>query len=140
MAKIENPKIFISYCWSNDVYIDKVVDFAKRLRSDGINVILDQFQMKLGNDMNNFMEKCVNDSTITNVLILLSPDYKIKADTRTGGAGIETQIISGEVYSNVENTKFIPIVFEKRGEDYSACIPTYLKQRRYYIFSKITRI
>ena len=30
MAKIENPKIFISYCWSNDAYIEKVVDFAKR--------------------------------------------------------------------------------------------------------------
>lgn len=136
MTKIENPKIFISYCWSDDDYIVKVVDFAKRLRSDGINVVLDQFQMKLGNDMNNFMEKCVTDSTITNVLILLSPDYKIKADARTGGAGIETQIISGEVYSNVENTKFIPIVFEKRGEDYSACIPTYLKQRRWLDMSE----
>lgn len=136
MKKIETPKVFISYCWSNDDYINKVVDFAKRLRSDGINVILDQFQMKLGNDMNNFMEKCVKDNTITNVLILLSPDYKLKADSRTGGAGIETQIISGEVYSNVENTKFIPIVFEKRGEDYSACIPTYLKQRRWLDMSE----
>lgn len=41
MTKIENPKIFISYCWSDDDYIVKVVDFAKRLRSDGINVVLD---------------------------------------------------------------------------------------------------
>ena len=69
MAKIENPKVFISYCWSNEEYINKVVDFAKRLRSNGIDVVLDQFQMKLGNDMNNFMEKFVNDKTITNVLI-----------------------------------------------------------------------
>ena len=136
MRKIENPKIFISYSRTNDAYIDKVVDFAKRLRSDGIDVVLDQFQMKLGNDMNNFMEKCVTDNTITNVLILLSPDYKVKADARSGGAGIETQIISGEVYSNVENTKFIPVVFEKRGEDYSACIPTYLKQRRWLDMSE----
>ena len=136
MAKIENPKVFISYCWSNEEYINKVVDFAKRLRSNGIDVVLDQFQMKLGNDMNNFMEKCINDKTITNVLILLSPDYKTKADSRSGGAGIETQIISGEVYSNVETTKFIPILFEKRGEDTSACIPTYLKQRRWLDMSE----
>lgn len=136
MAKIEKPRVFISYCWSNEDYISKVVDFAKRLRSNGIDVVLDQFQMKLGNDMNNFMEKCVNDPTITNVLILLSPDYKTKADSRTGGAGIETQIISGEVYSNVENTKFIPILFEKRGEDIAACIPTYLKQRRWLDMSE----
>lgn len=136
MSKIEKPKVFISYCWSNEDYISKVVDFAKRLRSNGIDVVLDQFQMKLGNDMNNFMEKCVKDPTITNVLILLSPDYKTKADTRTGGAGIETQIISGEVYSNVGNTKFIPILFEKRGEDTAACIPTYLKQRRWLDMSE----
>ena len=23
MAKIENPKVFISYCWSNEEYINK---------------------------------------------------------------------------------------------------------------------
>lgn len=136
MEKIEKPKIFISYCWTNSEYINKVVEFAQRLRSDGIDVVLDQFAMKLGNDTNNFMEKCVNDSSITNVLILLSPDYKTKADLRKGGAGIETQIISGEVYSNVENTKFIPILFEKRGEDTDACIPTYLKQRRWLDMSE----
>lgn len=136
MEKIEKPKIFISYCWTNSEYITKVVEFAQRLRNDGIDVILDQFNMKLGNDTNNFMEKCVNDPSITNVLILLSPDYKTKADLRKGGAGIETQIISGEVYSNVENTKFIPILFEKRRENADACIPTYLKQRRWLDMSE----
>lgn len=136
MAKIEKPRVFISYCWSNQKYIDRVVEFAMRLRGDGVDVVLDQFHMKLGNDMNNFMEKCVNDSTITNVLILLSPDYKKKADSRTGGAGKETQIISGEVYSNVENTKFIPVLFEKRGEEVDSCIPTYLKQRRWIDLSE----
>lgn len=136
MADIDKPKVFISYTWTNDEYINKVVDFAKRLRTDGVDVVLDQFQMKLGNDMNNFMEKCVKDPTITNVLILLTPDYKTKADSRKGGAGIETQIISGEVYRNVGNTKFIPILFEKRGENYTDCIPTYLKQRRWLDMSE----
>lgn len=136
MEKVENPKVFISYCWSNDAYITKVVEFAQRMRVDGINVVLDKFQMKLGNDMNNFMEKCVSDPSVTNVLILLTPDYKTKADSRSGGAGRETQIISGEVYSNAENTKFIPILFEKRGEDAAACIPTYLQQRRYLDMSE----
>ena len=55
--KIENPKVFISYCWSNEKYIDRVVEFAQRLRSDGVDVLLDQFHMKLGNDTNDFMEK-----------------------------------------------------------------------------------
>ena len=55
--KIETPKVFISYCWSNEKYIDRVVEFAQRLRSDGVDVLLDQFHMKLGNDTNDFMEK-----------------------------------------------------------------------------------
>lgn len=128
---IDKPKVFISYCWSDDKYIKRVVDFANRLRGDGVDVVLDQFHMKLGNDLNNFMEKCVSDPNITNVLILLSPDYKIKADARIGGAGKETQIISGEVYNNVENKKFIPILFDKRGKRPEDCMPTYLSQRRW---------
>lgn len=134
--KIENPKVFISYCWSNEKYIDKVVEFAQRLRSDGVDVLLDQFHMKLGNDTNDFMEKCVKDPSVTNVLILLSPDYKEKADARKGGAGIETQIISGEVYANVGNTKFIPVLFEKRGRNAEDCVPVYLKQRRWIDLSE----
>ena len=42
-------------------------------------------------------KKCVKDPSVTNILILLSPDYQDKVDARKGGAGIETQIISSEV-------------------------------------------
>ena len=133
---IEKPKVFISYCWSNQKYIDRVVDFSQRLVGDGVDVVLDQFQMRLGNDMNNFMEKCVKDPSITNVLILLSPDYKDKADNRKGGAGIETKIISSEVYNNVDNVKFIPVLFEKRGHAANECIPIYLKGNRYIDLSE----
>lgn len=65
--KIENPKVFISYWWSNEKYIDRVVEFAQRLRTDGVYVLFDQFHMKLGNDTNDFMEKCVKDPSVTNV-------------------------------------------------------------------------
>ena len=123
------PKVFISYTWTNNEYINKVADFAKRLIQDGIDVLFDQFEMKPGKSLNNYMEKCVNDPTVTNVLLLLSPDYKEKADSRTGGTGIETQIISTEVYNNLDNEKFIPILFETRGKNPGDCVPTYLKDR-----------
>jgi len=129
MSEIQNPKVFISYTWTNDEYIHRVVDFANRLRSDGIEVLLDQNDLKVGNDMNDYMEKCVTDKTVTNVLILLSPDYKEKADARTGGTGIETQIISGKVYQDVGNTKFIPILFDKRDKPTKDSIPAYLSER-----------
>ena len=34
---------------------------------------------------------------------------------KTGGVGTETQIISQEVYSDVENTKFVPVIFDTCG-------------------------
>lgn len=129
MSSLEHPKIFISYCWADSNFESKVLKFANRLREDGIEVILDKFNLKLGNDLNNFMEQCVNDPTINYVLLLLTPEYKIKADDRKGGAGIETQIISAEVYKDVDNEKFIPILFQKNGHKTEECIPTYLKGR-----------
>lgn len=123
------PKVFISYTWSNDDYIIKVSQFVNRLVSDGVNVLFDQYEMKPGKSLNNYMEKCVIDPTVTNVLILLNPDYKTKAESRTGGTGIETQIISTEVYKDLDNEKFIPILFDKMGKDANSCVPTYLKDR-----------
>src|SRR5574344_2187678 len=98
MSKIENPKVFISYSWTSDDYVEKVKDFANSLRKNGIDVLFDKFNLKPGNEMNDFMEKCVSDPGVTNVLMLLNPLYKEKADKRVGGAGKETQIISEEVY------------------------------------------
>ena len=123
------PKVFISYTWSNNDYIKKVTQFVNRLVGDGVDVLFDQYEMKPGKSLNNYMEKSVHDPSVTNVLILLNPDYKTKADSREGGTGIETQIISSEVYQNLDNEKFIPILFDKMGKDASACVPIYLKDR-----------
>lgn len=48
-----------------------------------------------------FYGKSVTDQSITNVLMLLDPIYTEKADGRRGGVGIETQIISSEVYGRL---------------------------------------
>ena len=48
---------------------------------------------------------------------------------KTGGVGTETQIISVEVYQDVDNTKFIPVIFDKRGKNFKDCLPIYLKSR-----------
>jgi len=124
-----SPKVFISYAWTSDEYTSKVYDFVKRLRSDGIETLFDQFDLKPGNSLHNYMEKCVSDKTVTNVLILLNPEYKKKADERKGGTGIETQIISEEVYNNLDNTKFIPVIFDLDGKQIIDVLPIYLKSR-----------
>lgn len=132
--KIESPKVFISYAWASKAYEAKVLAFASKLVSDGIDVVIDKWDMSEGNDTFSFMERSVTDSTITNVLMLIDPVYTKKADAHTGGVGTETQIISAKVYQEVDQNKFIPIIFE-RGENGEVCKPTYLQGRLHFDLS-----
>ena len=126
MEKIEHPKVFISYAWGSEDYQDKVLAFASELVENGVDVVFDRWSLKEGHDSYAFMEQSVNDPSITNVIILLDPVYAQKADSRTGGVGTETQIISPEIYNNTTQEKFIPVVFE-RNENGEVCKPSYLK-------------
>lgn len=137
MNKIEHPKVFISYAWTDDEFSSKVASFVNRLRQDGIDTVFDQTDLKFGNSMIHFMESSVHDANITNVLLLLTPEYKEKADLKKGGVGTETQIISAEVYEDVGNTKFIPIIFDTRGRTFKDCLPIYLKTRYFIDLSNI---
>ncbi len=133
--KIEHPKVFISYAWGDSDYQEKVLSFATQLMSDGIDVVLDKWDLTEGNDTYAFMEKCATDDSITNVLMLLDPIYAKKADEHTGGVGTETQIISAKVYQEVTQDKFIPIVFA-RDENDNVCKPTYLAGRLHFDLSQ----
>jgi len=124
------PKVFISYSWSSPNHEEWTINLATRLVSDGVDVALDKWSLKEGHDIYNFMESMVKSSDINKVLIILDKKYCDKADARSGGVGTETQIISPDVYRNLSEDKFIPIVTE-RDENGNAYIPTYLKARLY---------
>jgi len=122
-----NPKIFISYAWSNT---ERVIELAQRLKNDGIVVVIDNWGLKEGQDKYAFMEQSVTDDTINKVLIICDKAYAEKADNRKGGVGDETIIISTEVYGKVSQEKFIPVIFE-RDENGNEYVPAYLKSRIY---------
>lgn len=82
---------------------------------NGIEVKLDKWDLKPGQDKFAFMESVVQDSSIDKVLLICDRGYKEKADIRSGGVGTETQIITPEIYDNVSQNKFIPILAEKGG-------------------------
>ena len=132
----EIPKIFISYSWTTPKHEDWVINLAERLVSDGIDVVIDKWDLKEGQDKFTFMESMVNSTEIAKVLIILDKKYTDKADQRTGGVGTETQIISPKIYANVSQEKFIPIVTE-RDEEGNAFIPTFLEGRIYIDFSEL---
>ncbi len=131
---MEQYKIFISYSWSNIDHQKWVLNLAERLVSDGVDVTLDLWDLKKGQDKFSFMETMVNSPDVKKVLMILDKQYQEKADNRAGGVGTETLIISPEVYQNTAQDKFVPIVKEL-DEEGNAYLPIYLKSRMYIDFS-----
>src|SRR6266849_537201 len=97
--------VFISYSWTPEQHRQWVLELAKRLVSHGIDVILDVWHLKPGQDKYVFMERMVTDPQVKRVLIICNRSYQEKADGRTGGVGTESQIISPEVYGKVDQEK-----------------------------------
>ncbi len=117
----ENPKVFISYSWDDEPHKSWVKEFATRLRSDGVDAELDQWSMVPGDRLPKFMEQAIRENTY--VLVICTPVYKRKSDSREGGVGYEGDVMTGEVFTTNNHRKFIPIL--RRGE-FSSAIPSWL--------------
>lgn len=130
----QTPKVFISYSWSSPGHQAMVRQWAEQLVSDGVDVVLDIYDLKEGHDKFAFMERMVTDETVTHVLVICDKVYSEKANARKAGVGTESQIISKEVYEKVEQSKFIPIVcdIDDQGEPF---LPAFLGARIWIDFS-----
>ena len=128
------PRIFISYSWAFEPK-DWVINLAHDLASKGVEVILDKWSLREGEDAYFFMEKMVTDGAITKVIIVSDKTYAEKADGRSGGVGTETQIISREIYEKTDQRKFVVAVVE-RDENNKQYLPTFAKSRVFIDFSE----
>lgn len=113
--------------WDDDNHKEWVAHLATLLRSDGIEVILDQWHAVPGDQLPEFMEREIRENDY--VLIICTPNYKNKSDKRSGGVGYEGDIMTAEVLSKGNHRKFIPILARGLWEDSA---PSWLKGK-YYI-------
>jgi len=134
--RVKPVKVFISYSWSSTDHVEWVLELAKKLVTDGVDVVIDRWDLKPGQDKYHFMESMVKDEVITKVLVICDKAYAQKADDRAGGVGTETQIISREVYDKVSQEKFLPIIKEK-DENGKPFIPVFLQSRIYIDLSNL---
>lgn len=121
-----NPSVFISYSWGNPKHQNWVRDFAARLRSDGVEAVLDQWELVAGDQLTHFMERAIADNQF--VLIICTPTYKRKSEAREGGVGYEGDIITAEVMSTKNHRKFIPIL---RKGSWSESAPSWLSGKKH---------
>ena len=122
--KLQVPRVFISYSQSD--HKEMILDIVDRLRSDGVDAIVDEYDLELGHDVNLFMERTVNDPELAKVLLMCDKSYTEKANARKGGAGKEAIIISEEVYNRTAPGKFIPVILE-RDENGNPYRPVFIK-------------
>ena len=116
-------KVFLSYSWDDEPHKDWVRRFADQLQRNGLEIILDQYDLKPGDDRFKFMESSVRAADC--VLIICTPDYTDRANQRAKGVGVETSLITPQFYERAKgNKQFIPII--RRIRDDVPHTPDYL--------------
>lgn len=105
----EKKRAFISYSHDSQEHKKWVRMLAEYLQKNGIEVVLDQWDLKLGDDLPTFMEKAIRETD--RVIVISTDGYIQKANSGTGGVGYEKTIVTAQLLNSFENRrKFIPIV------------------------------
>ena len=127
MAEI--PKVFISYSHDSPEHKQWVAALAAQLRRNGIDAILDQWELRPGDDVTLFMEHGIKDSN--RVLVVCTDTYVNKANAGEGGVGYERMIVTAQLVQDLGTNKFIPIIRQASGKEK---LPTCLGTRFYIDF------
>jgi hypothetical protein len=121
-ASSNRPSVFLSYAWESEELKRWVLEFAKQLRGKGVDVTLDQWNLGLGDNRFQFMEKSVTRSEF--VLVICTLAYAERSEERSGGVGYESNIITSRIAEKAGKQKFIPVL---RSGEWTTSVPAWLK-------------
>ena len=100
------PNVFISYSWDDDLHKSWVVNLMNRLREEGVNAEIDRSITQQGTiNLNRLMVEKVRDNDF--IIVVLTENYKNRAESYQGGVGLETTLLQNEILNNTK--KVIPI-------------------------------
>jgi hypothetical protein len=123
------PRVFITYSHDSAEHKGWVLDFATTLRNRGVDAVLDQWDLKPGDDVPHFMETQLQAADY--VLMICTENYVKKANAGEGGVGYEKMIITSTLLAKIDSSKVIPII-RQNGSDIR---PTFLQTKLYVNFS-----
>lgn len=127
---IEHPKVFISYSHDSDEHKEWVLYLSTKLRNHGVDVIMDQWDLRLGSDLGFFMEQGLTKSHL--VLCICTESYVTKSNNRGGGTGYEATIMNQPLLTNANSEHIICIV---KNNPLEQKVPTILAGKLYIDFS-----
>jgi hypothetical protein len=112
----ELGEVFISYSWDNEEHIKAVLSLSDRLRSDGIDCVLDQYEVSPAEGWPRWMDRKIANASL--VLVVCTETYLNRVMGRElpdKGHGVkwEGNIIYQHLYNQgTENQKFIPVLIK----------------------------
>jgi len=128
--KIAPPRLFVSYSWDGQEHQNWVLQLARRLRVDGIDVVLDVWDAQLGADLAYFMERAGNPKY--RVLAVVSDSYRRKANDGVGGVGYEKRIITATIMADLHSARVIPLL--RNNDERQLPLPSFMGSTRYIDF------
>lgn len=124
------PKAFLSHSHDSLDHKKWVLDLATRLRSNGVESIIDQWSLGPGDDLPHFMEQ--NLAAADRVLMICTENYVKKANNGAGGVGYEKMIVTADLLKRIDSNKVIPLIRQSG----SHAVPTFLQSKLYLDFSR----
>src|ERR1043165_4218125 len=135
-SETESPKVFISYTHDSLEHMDRVLSLADRLRAEGVDCRLDQYETSPPEGWPRWMNGQIEWADFVLVVCTEAYQRRFKGTEEAGkglGAKWEGAIITQELYeAEAHNTKFIPMLFSR--ED-TGNIPNLLRGATYYDLS-----
>lgn len=112
-------KVFISYAWEDEAFSHKILEFSNKLRKNGIDANIDQYEENPDMGWPIWMENQIETSDY--VLVVCTETYYKKYLQLQEGKGVTWEISS--IYQSLynlkgHNDKFIPVVFEESDSQY----------------------
>ncbi len=130
---INPPKVFISYSWDSDEHQGRVLELANKLRDDGIDCHIDQYEPSPSEGWPQWMNNKLDWADF--VLVICTEKYHRRfrgAEEPGKGRGVtwEGAIINQNLYdAQGKNAKYIPVVFSSDDLEH---IPVVLRSSSHY--------
>lgn len=123
------PRVFVSYSHDSQEHKDWVLGLATRLVANGVDVVLDQWDLTLGSDLPRFMENGLTSAD--RVIAVCSEIYTQKANAGLGGVGYEKMILTAQLMQNISSDRIVPIIPSNAS---TTPMPVFLGSRLYVDF------
>jgi len=121
-------EVFISYSWDSEDHLRTVLALSNRLRSEGIDCVLDQYEESPPEGWPRWMDRKIRDARCV-LMICTKTYYKRVMGEEVAAKGLGVKWEGGLIYQHIYNagainTKFIPVLLRPQDR---AFIPTPLQ-------------